>query len=108
MEKPKIASLLYFPIDVVRRAFSPVVDLSHVDLTVAPKGASEDDICHAVAEATVILTGSSAPRMTRRILQAAKHVKLIQSAGTGYDNMDLQAAQECRMRVANNPGWTTS
>ena len=48
------------------------------------------------------------PRISRRVLEAAKQVRLVQSMVVGYDNVDVDAATELGIPVANNPGWNST
>jgi lactate dehydrogenase-like 2-hydroxyacid dehydrogenase len=47
-------------------------------------------------------------RISRRVLEAAEQVKLVQSIVVGYDNIDVEAATELGIPVANNPGWNST
>ena len=69
---------------------------------------SEQETIEAVKNATLILVNPGSPDITREILAAAEKVKLIQSMVVGYDNVDVQAATELGIPVANNPDGTQS
>lgn len=103
MDKPKIVSLMGFPVDRTISMFANQVELSAVELVV-PTGKTEDDVCKAVAGATVILA-SPYLHITRRMIEAAQGVKLILFGSVGYEAIDLEAATELGVPVANNPGW---
>ncbi len=66
---------------------------------------TEEMACEAVRGASVILAFPGSPDLTRKFLEAAEGVKLIQFWSVGYDNIDLEAADELGIPVANNPGW---
>jgi phosphoglycerate dehydrogenase-like enzyme len=66
---------------------------------------TERETCEAVRDATVILVNPGSPDITRSVIEAAEKVRLIQSMVVGYDNVDVQAASEMVIPVANNPGW---
>jgi len=104
LSKPKIVSLIGYPVDRTVSMFADQLDLSEVDMVVVPREATEDEICTAVVGASVIL---AAPfiHITRRMIEAAKGVKLIQFGSVGYEAIDLEAATELGVPVANNPGW---
>ncbi len=66
---------------------------------------TEQETCEAVRDATVILVNPGSPDISRRVIEAAEKVRLIQSMVVGYDNVDVQATSEMGIPVANNPGW---
>jgi lactate dehydrogenase-like 2-hydroxyacid dehydrogenase len=69
---------------------------------------SEDDACKAVEDATVILGFPGSPYITRKVLESANKLKLVQAASVGYDFIDVEAATELGIHVANNPGWNST
>jgi len=52
----------------------------------------------------MILASPVMPFLNRRILESAKKVELVQFAGVGYDRIDLEAAADLDIPVANNAG----
>ncbi len=50
----------------------------------------------------------SATKVTRELLEAAKNLKIIGRAGTGVDNVDLEAAAERNIVVMNTPGGNSN
>ena len=46
----------------------------------------------------------SATKVTKKIIEAAKNLKVIGRAGAGVDNIDLPAAKEKNMIIMNTPG----
>ena len=108
MDKPKVVTFLPPPLDFqITHIFSNRIDPSDVDIVHVPINASEDEACQAVANATVILS-PPVRHFNRRILEAAKGVKLIQTISVGYDFIDMEAAKELNIPVANNPGWSST
>lgn len=101
----KIVSFLSFSEETLREWFSPIIDPSLIDVVVIPEGASEEAICESVKGATLILRGPGKPFINRRMLEAAEGIKLVQFGSVGYDGIDLDAATEIGVPVANNPGW---
>ena len=66
---------------------------------------SEDKLAAGIADADIILgdyTGSTA--ITRRVVKAAKKLKLIQQPSVGYNHIDINACKEFGIPVANTPG----
>ncbi len=66
---------------------------------------TEEDIIRVCKDADAILV-EYAP-MTRRVLEELKHCKIISEFGTGYDNIDIKAASELNIAVANVPNYCT-
>jgi phosphoglycerate dehydrogenase-like enzyme len=75
------------------------------DLVRAGKDASEEEIIELVGDAAIILTD---PRhmqpVTRQIIEAAEDLRLIQCYTIGFDDVDLKAAREKGVPVANAAG----
>lgn len=71
--------------------------------TVNSRDASEEAILEEVGDAFGIVLRSGA-RITRRIIEAGKNLKIISRTGAGYDNVDVQAATEHGIMVCNLPG----
>jgi lactate dehydrogenase-like 2-hydroxyacid dehydrogenase len=61
---------------------------------------SEENICAAACDATIILGGPGRPEITRKIIESASNLKLIQMPGAGYDEVDISAANEKGVPVA--------
>jgi lactate dehydrogenase-like 2-hydroxyacid dehydrogenase len=69
---------------------------------------SEDTACEAVKDADIIVAFPGSPFITRKVLEAAKKVKLVQASSVGYDFIDVNAATKLGIPVANNPGWNST
>ncbi|NMA90335.1 MAG: D-2-hydroxyacid dehydrogenase [Amphibacillus sp.] len=67
---------------------------------------NHDEILEKVADQNVIIT-KEVPLSKELIEQFPSSVKLICEAGTGYNNIDLQAATSKGIRVCNIPGYST-
>ncbi len=57
----------------------------------------EDDIVDRIGDADGVTVRTA--KITRRIIEAGKSLKVIARHGVGYDNVDLQAASECGIPV---------
>jgi glycerate dehydrogenase len=64
-----------------------------------------DDVYERVADADVLILNKV--KITERVLDAAKKLKLICIFATGYDNIDIKAAKERNIAVCNVPGYST-
>jgi len=104
MVNAKIVSFAPFPLEAQRSWFLKYVDHSEVEFTVARMDLSEDEVCEAVSDATIIMATPMTPFLNRKILDSAKKVKLVQFVSVGYDRIDLDAAAELGIPVANNAG----
>jgi len=89
-------------------SYSPWIDFTKVELEMLESGSPEEDICSAVADATIIFAGPGRPPITRAIIEAAPRLKLIQTPGTGYNEVDLKAADDHGVYVATTRGANAS
>ena len=69
-------------------------------------GASEEDVIRDVDDCDAILL-RTAP-VTRKVLQAGKKLKIVARHGAGYNNVDLETADELGIWVTNAPDSTTN
>ncbi len=69
-------------------------------------GASEEDLIRDVVDCDAILL-RTAPA-TRAVLEAGKNLKIVARHGAGYNNVDLEAADELGIWVTNAPDSTTN
>lgn len=65
---------------------------------------SEKAIISACQGADFLLTPAAYPEVTSRIIENIPTVRMIQTTGTGYNRIDLQAAARLGIPVANSPG----
>ena len=66
-------------------------------------GLSEDEIVKIISEYDGMVV-RSATKVTKKIIEAAKKLKVIGRAGAGVDNIDVSVAKENNMIVMNTPG----
>lgn len=64
---------------------------------VVPSEYTEDGICAVATNADILL----GPYVTKKILETAKHIKLIQVPWTGMDTFDFSSVQGCTVPVCN-------
>jgi phosphoglycerate dehydrogenase-like enzyme len=100
----KILCLLPLPESFFRDSFSKWIDFSRIELMMQDPKASENEICKAVADATIIYAGPGRPQITRKIIESAPMLRFIQMPGVGYDEVDIEAATERRIVVATCKG----
>ncbi len=65
---------------------------------------TEKEIVSACQGADVLLTPAAYPEVTSRIIEGIPSVRMIQTAGTGYNRIDIQTAARLGIPVANSPG----
>jgi D-3-phosphoglycerate dehydrogenase len=77
---------------------NPIVPVVHERL-------SEDELLPIVGDADGVICGDD--RFTRRVLTAARRLKVISKWGTGIDSIDRDACRDLGIRVCNTPGAFT-
>jgi phosphoglycerate dehydrogenase-like enzyme len=65
---------------------------------------TEKEIVSACQGADFLLTPAAYPELTSRIIENIPSVRMIQTAGTGYNRIDIQSAARLGIPVANSPG----
>lgn len=98
-----IKILLADPLD--KEALEELKAIPEFDVTVKT-GMDEAELIRTIPEYEVIVV-RSATKVTRKVIEAAKNLKLIIRAGIGLDNIDVEAAQEKHIEVANTPAATS-
>jgi lactate dehydrogenase-like 2-hydroxyacid dehydrogenase len=101
MSKSKIILFNGPPKEYIISNLSSRIDPSTFEVKKPP----EEEACEAVRDATLIIAYPGKIHLDEKILEASSNVKLIQFFSVGYDNIDIGAATELRIPVANNPGW---
>ena len=77
------------------------------DITVVKQtGLSEDELVGIIADYDALLVRSQT-RVTARVMEAGKNLKVVGRAGVGVDNIDLQAATQNGIIVINAPDGNT-
>ena len=62
--------------------------------------------CPLVADATALVVRSET-KVTKKIIEAAKQLRVVGRAGVGVDNVDIEAATQHGTVVMNTPGGNT-
>jgi lactate dehydrogenase-like 2-hydroxyacid dehydrogenase len=78
--------------------------IPNLQIDVVSKTCPLGEVCDMVSDADIILHVPGI-YIAREMLEAAKKVKLVQFISVGYDNIDLKAATDLGIPVANNPGF---
>ncbi len=69
-------------------------------------GLTEEQLCGEIAPYHVLIVRSGT-QVTRKIIEQARNLRIIGRAGTGVDNIDLDAATRRGIIVMNTPGGNT-
>lgn len=83
-----------------------IAEKSAHELVVLEKYTAKQELLDAVKSANAIITRSDI--IDKEVLDAAKDLKIVVRAGTGYDNLDLEAATENGVCVMNTPGQNSN
>ena len=75
-------------------------------VTVLEKRLAEADLLPVVAEVDAIVVRSET-KITKKVLEAARQLKVVGRAGVGVDNVDVEAATQRGVVVMNTPGGNT-
>jgi len=68
------------------------------------KALNENEIIAACQKMDYLFFPSSSPLITARVIQNVPSIKMIQSAGIGFDKVDIKAAKLLKIPVCNSPG----
>jgi len=80
-------------------ALKKAKEFAEVDVKLDP---SEDELVRIIGDYDAIMVRSK-PTVTRRVIEAAKKLKVIGRAGVGLDNVDVDAARQRGVVVVNSP-----
>jgi phosphoglycerate dehydrogenase-like enzyme len=101
----KMVDVSTFDDEAYAALIGDVLDYDRFDLVRAGKDASEEEIIELVRDAAIILTDPiHVQPVTRRIIEASDKLKLIQCYTIGFDDVDIEAARERGIPVANAAG----
>jgi D-3-phosphoglycerate dehydrogenase len=75
-------------------------------VVVLPKRLAEAELIPLVVDATALVVRSET-KVTKKIIEAAKQLRVVGRAGVGVDNVDIEAATQHGTVVMNTPGGNT-
>lgn len=67
----------------------------------------EDELCQVIGDYDALMVRSQT-KVTAKVIEAAKNLKIIGRAGVGVDNIDLEAATQKGIIVVNSPDGNTN
>ena len=76
------------------------------NVVVLPKRLKEEELLPIVADATALVVRSET-KVTKKVIEAAKSLRVVGRAGVGVDNVDIEAATQHGVVVMNTPGGNT-
>jgi D-3-phosphoglycerate dehydrogenase len=76
------------------------------EVVVLPKRLSESELLPVVKDVVAMVVRSET-KVTRKVIEAAPHLRVVGRAGVGVDNVDVEAATERGVVVMNTPGGNT-
>src|SRR4051794_9064336 len=76
------------------------------EVVVLPKRLSEAELIPVVKDAVAMVVRSET-KVTAKVIEAAKSLKVVGRAGVGVDNVDVEAATQHGVVVMNTPGGNT-
>ena len=74
--------------------------------TVVMHSLPEDALCEVISDFDAILL-RNLTYITEKVIKKAKKLKIIGRVGSGLDNIDMQAAEDAKIRVINSPDGNT-
>lgn len=83
-----------------------LTDGTGIDAEILPT-MSEDELCEAIANYEALMI-RSATKVTNKIIEAGKNLKIIGRAGVGVDNVDVDSATQNGVIVVNSPDGNTN
>ena len=107
MAKMKIVDIDSGSDEFINMVYDGHLDYTKFDLVRAGRNASEEKICELVKDADILLTDSQhLNHVTRKIIESGTKLRLIQCHTIGFDDIDIVAARERGIPVANSAGVT--
>ncbi|MDY0331861.1 MAG: 3-phosphoglycerate dehydrogenase, partial [Bacteroidales bacterium] len=79
-----------------------IVEKAGMQLALLENYTEKAQLLQAVADADALIVRSD--KVTREVVEAAKNLKIVVRAGSGYDNLDLEACTEKQVVAMNTPG----
>ena len=79
-----------------------IVEKAGMQLALLENYTEKTQLLQAVADADALIVRSD--KVTREVVEAAKNLKIVVRAGSGYDNLDLEACTEKQVVAMNTPG----
>jgi len=79
---------------------------SNIEVDVLPT-LSEEELCKTIVDYDALMIRSET-KVTKKVLEAAKNLKIVGRAGVGVDNVDVEVATQKGVIVVNSPDGNTT
>ena len=83
-----------------------LLENSNIQVDVLPT-MPEDELCAKIVDYDALMIRSET-KVTKKVLEAAKNLKIVGRAGVGVDNVDVEAATQKGVIVVNSPDGNTN
>ncbi len=105
MKKLKIVDFWAPPEELLNKLFEGYMDYSRFEIVSAKKELSLEEKCDLVKDADILLSDPTHMNpIPKQIIESTKKLKLIQCYTIGFDDIDIEAARERGIPVANSAG----
>ncbi|MBQ2109233.1 MAG: 3-phosphoglycerate dehydrogenase, partial [Bacteroidales bacterium] len=84
------------------KGIKEIIEAAGYEFSALEKYPEQADLVKAVADVDALIIRSD--KVTAKVLEAAKNLKIVVRAGAGFDNVDLAAATAHNVVVMNTPG----
>ncbi len=91
--------------NVSAEGLAPLLSQKNIEVVLGEK-MTEEELVYVIGEYDALIV-RSATRVTARVIEAAKKLKVIGRAGVGVDNIDVEAATNKGILVVNAPDGNT-
>ncbi|MCQ2070159.1 MAG: phosphoglycerate dehydrogenase [archaeon] len=91
--------------DKLDKAGLEILEASGLPVVMKP-GMTEDELCAEIVDYDALIIRSGT-RVTKKVIDAAKNLRLIGRAGVGVDNVDIPYATEKGILIMNTPSANT-
>lgn len=105
MKRVLIATEKPFAPNAVKQILS-IFDKAGYEVQLLEKYASKSDLLEAIASADAVIIRSDI--VDKQVIDAAKELKVVVRAGSGFDNIDLAACRERGIVAMNTPGQNSN
>ena len=105
MYKPVLVEISPFSDEFFMKMYGDLIDFSRVKLIRSGGGRTEAELCKLISDADILMADPMHyQRVTRKMVESGRKLKLIQQQAVGYDEIDVIAARESGIPVANAAG----